>query len=211
MLANIGYAVAYTGVGILLLVVGALALDLLTPGHLARHIYEERSVNAGIALAAGFLGQGAIAFTTIWTNATSGFGEALADTVVFGLVGIALQVVAFLVLDLLTPGHLAKHIYEERSVNAGIALAAGFLGQGAIAFATIWTNATSGFGTALGYTVVFGLVGIALQVVAFLVLDLLTPGKLGHLLVGVPFHPASLVSAASTLAVSAIIIASIWP
>ncbi len=139
MLASIGYAVAYTGVGILLLVVGAVALDLLTPGHLARHIYEERSINAGIALAAGFIGQGAIAFTTIWTNATSGFGDALVDTVVFGLVGVALQVVAFFVLDVLTPG------------------------------------------------------------------------KLGHMLVQVPFHPASLVSAASTLAVSAIIVASIWP
>ncbi len=126
-------------------------------------------------------------------------------------VGILLLVVGAIALDLLTPGHLAKHIYEERSVNAGIALAAGFLGQGAIAFATIWTNATSGFGTALGYTVVFGLVGIALQVVAFLVLDLLTPGKLGATLVQVPFHPASLVTAASTLAVSAIIVASIWP
>jgi len=126
-------------------------------------------------------------------------------------VGILLLVVGAVALDLLTPGHLAKHIYEERSVNAGIALAAGFLGQGAIAFATIWTNATSGFGTALGYTVVFGLIGIALQVIAFLVLDLLTPGKLGELLMQPSFHPASLVSAASTLAVSAIIVASIWP
>jgi hypothetical protein len=126
-------------------------------------------------------------------------------------VGILLLVVGAIALDLLTPGHLARHIYEERSVNAAIALAAGFLGQGAIAFTTIWTNATSGFGTALGYTVVFGLVGVALQVVAFLVLDLLTPGKLGATLMQVPFHPASLVTAAATLAVSAIIVASIWP
>jgi uncharacterized membrane protein YjfL (UPF0719 family) len=126
-------------------------------------------------------------------------------------VGILLLVVGAIALDLLTPGHLARHIYEERSVNAGIALAAGFLGQGAIAFTTIWTNATSGFGTALGYTVVFGLVGIALQVIAFVVLDLLTPGKLGEMLMQVPFHPASLVTAAATLAVSAIIVASIWP
>jgi uncharacterized membrane protein YjfL (UPF0719 family) len=126
-------------------------------------------------------------------------------------VGILLLVVGAVALDLLTPGHLARHIYEERSVNAAIALAAGFLGQGAIAFTTIWTNATSGFGTALGYTVVFGLVGIALQVVAFVVLDLLTPGKLGATLMQVPFHPASLVTAAATLAVSAIIVASIWP
>ena len=126
-------------------------------------------------------------------------------------VGILLLVVGAVALDLLTPGHLARHIYEERSVNAAIALAAGFLGQGAIAFTTIWTNATSGFGTALGYTVVFGLVGVALQVVAFVVLDLLTPGKLGATLMQVPFHPASLVTAAATLAVSAIIVASIWP
>jgi uncharacterized membrane protein YjfL (UPF0719 family) len=126
-------------------------------------------------------------------------------------VGILLLGVGAVALDLLTPGHLARHIYEERSANAAIALAAGFLGQGAIAFTTIWTNATNGFGTALGYTVVFGLVGVALQVVAFLVLDLLTPGKLGATLMQVPFHPASLVTAAATLAVSAIIVASIWP
>ena len=126
-------------------------------------------------------------------------------------VGILLLILGAVVLDVLTPGHLAKHIYQERSVNAAIALAAGFLGQGAIAFSTIWTNATSGFGRALAYTVVFGLVGIALQVVAFVVLDLLTPGKLGATLMQVPFHPASLVSAASTLAVSAIVVASIWP
>ena len=126
-------------------------------------------------------------------------------------VGILLLVVGAVALDLLTPGHLARHIYEERSINAGIALAAGFIGQGAIAFTTIWTNATSGFGTALGYTVVFGLVGIALQVVAFVVLDLLTPGKLGATLMQVPFHPASLVSAAVQLSVAIIIVASIWP
>ncbi len=126
-------------------------------------------------------------------------------------VGILLLVVGAIALDLLTPGHLARHIYEERSVNAGIALAAVFIGQGAIAFTTIWTNATSGFGTALAWTVVFGLVGIALHVIAFLVLDLLTPGRLGATLVQVDFHPASLVSAAATLAVSAIIVASIWP
>jgi hypothetical protein len=126
-------------------------------------------------------------------------------------VGILLLMAGAFALDMLTPGHLARHIYEERSVNAAIALAAGFLGQGAIAFTSIWTNATSGFGAALSYTVAFGVLGVGLHVVAFVVLDLLTPGKLGHTLMQVPFHPASLVTAASTLAVSAIIVASIWP
>jgi uncharacterized membrane protein YjfL (UPF0719 family) len=126
-------------------------------------------------------------------------------------VGIALLVLGFFVLDLLTPGHLGRHIYEGRSVNAALTLASGFLGQGLIVFASIWTNATSGFGKALLYTVVFGLLGVVLQAVAFLVLDLITPGKLGEHLMESAFHPASLVSAAVQLSVAIIIVASIWP
>jgi uncharacterized membrane protein YjfL (UPF0719 family) len=126
-------------------------------------------------------------------------------------VGIALLTLGFYALDLLTPGHLGRHIYEDRSVNAALTLSAGFLGQGAIVFASIWTNATSGFGQALLYTVVFGVLGVVLQAVAFLVLDLITPGKLGAHLIERQFHPASLVSAAVQLAVAAIIVASIWP
>ena len=135
----------------------------------------------------------------------------IAYAVVYTGVGIALLVLGFYVLDLLTPGHLGRHIYEDRSVNAALTLSAGFLGQGAIVFASIWTNATSGFGRALLYTVVFGVLGVVLQAVAFVALDVLIPGKLGQHLMEPAFHPASLVSAAVQLAVSAIIVASIWP
>jgi uncharacterized membrane protein YjfL (UPF0719 family) len=137
--------------------------------------------------------------------------QSIGYAVAYSGVGIALLVLGFYALDLLTPGHLGRHIYEDRSVNAGLTLAAGFLGQGAIIFATIWTNATSGFGKALLYTVVFGVLGVLLQAVAFLVLDLITPGRLGEHLMQPGFHPASLVSAAAELAVALIIVASIWP
>ena len=137
--------------------------------------------------------------------------ESIGYAVAYTGVGIALLVLGFFALDLLTPGHLGRHIYEHRSVNAALVLAAGFLGQGAIAFATIWTNATSGFGTALLYTVVFGVLGVLLQAAAFVVLNLITPGRLGDVVVEARFHPASLVSAAAELAVAAIIVASIWP
>jgi uncharacterized membrane protein YjfL (UPF0719 family) len=126
-------------------------------------------------------------------------------------VGLALLALGYVTLDLLTPGHLGRHIYEHRSANAATVLAAGFLGQGAIIFATIWTNATSAFGLALLYTVVFGILGLVLQAVAFVLLDLITPGKLGEHLTEPTFNPASLVSAAAELAVAAIIVASIWP
>ena len=126
-------------------------------------------------------------------------------------VGIALLVLGFYALDLLTPGNLGRHISEHRSFNAAIALSGGFLGQGAIIFASIWTNATSGFGRALLYTVVFGVLGVVLQAVAFVALDVLIPGRLGQHLMEPAFHPASLISAAVQLAVAAIIVASIWP
>ena len=131
--------------------------------------------------------------------------------VAYTAVGLALLALGFFALDLLTPGHLGRHIYENRSTNAAIVLAAGFLGQGAVIFAAIWTNATSGFGTALLYTVAFGVLGVLLQAAAFVLLDLITPGRLGEHLVEPTFHPASLVSAAAQLAVAAIIVASIWP
>ena len=111
-------------------------------------------------------------------------------------VGIALLVLGFYVLDLLTPGNLGKHIAENRSLNAAVTLTGGFLGQGAIIFAT------SGFGRALLYTVVFGVLGVVLQAVAFVALDVLIPGRLGHHLMEPAFHPASLVSAAVQLAVA---------
>jgi uncharacterized membrane protein YjfL (UPF0719 family) len=126
-------------------------------------------------------------------------------------VGIALLVLGFYALDLLTPGNLGRHIAEHRSLNAAIAVSGGFLGQGAIVFASIWTNATSGFGRALLYTVVFGILGVVLQAVAFVALDVLVPGRLGQHLMEPAFHPASLSSAAVQLAVAAIIVASIWP
>jgi len=127
----------------------------------------------------------------------------------YSLLGIALLAAGFVALDLLTPGRLGQQIWQDRSVNAAVVLSSGFVGLGAIEFTAIWTNADSGFGPALLWTLAFGLLGIALQVVSFLVLDLLTPGRLGAVVVERAFHPAAVVTAASQLAGSAVIVASI--
>ena len=137
--------------------------------------------------------------------------ESIGYAVAYTGVGIALLVLGFYALDLLTPGNLGRHIAEQRSLNAAVALTGGFLGQGAIIFASIWTNATSGFGQALLYTVVFGVLGVVLQAIAFVGLDLITPGRLGEHLTETAFHPACVVSAAVQLSVAGIIVASIWP
>lgn len=135
--------------------------------------------------------------------------ESLGYALVYSLVGLALLLAGYVVLDLLTPGKLSHRIWQDRSMSAAVVLAAGFLGLGAIIFTAIWTNATSGFGDALGYTVAFGALGIALQAAAFVLVDLLTPGKLGDTLTETALHPAAVVMGAAELAVSLIVIASI--
>ena len=98
----------------------------------------------------------------------------------YALAGIGLLVAGYFMLDVLTPGRLGHKVYAERSVNGAVILSATFLGLGAIEFTAIWTNAASGFGSALGWTVAFGLLGVVLQGISFLLLDLLTPGSLGR-------------------------------
>lgn len=132
-----------------------------------------------------------------------GFGAA------YSLLGILLLVAGFYVLDILTPGHLGKHLAEGESYNAGIMVAAGFLGLGAVIFTVIWHNADAGFGPALAWTAAFGVLGIVLQAVSFLVLELVTPGSLRATVVAPGLHPAGIAAAAAQLAVSAIICASI--
>lgn len=134
---------------------------------------------------------------------------ALAYGAAYSLVGILLLTAGFFAFDLATPGRLGERIYQGRSVNAAIVVAAVFLGVGAVEFTAIWTNAGRGFGEALAWTVGFGLLGVVLQVGSFLVLDALTPGSLRDIVVEKDFHPGALVAAASLVAVSAIVCASI--
>ena len=127
----------------------------------------------------------------------------------YSLLGVVLLVVGFLVLDLLTPGHLARHIWDQQSINAGIVLSSGFLGLGIIVFTAIWFNGEASFGGAFLATALYGLLGVVLQAVAFLLIELATPGKLGEVCVAVPFQPASLVIASAQIAVSLAVVASI--
>lgn len=127
----------------------------------------------------------------------------------YAAAGVALLALGYLALDLVTPGHLGRHIYVERSVNAAIVLAAGFVGIGLVVLTAIWTNGEAGFGSAFGWTLAFGGLGVVLQAAAFRLLDLATPGRMGEMVVERDFHPASLVAAAVQLAVSLVVAASI--
>src|SRR5215203_2398566 len=104
----------------------------------------------------------------------------LLAAVVYLGVGVALLLLAAFVVDLLTPGRLVNHVVQSHS--AALVLAAALIGQGLVIFTAIWTNAATGLGDALLWTVAFGLFGVLLTGVAFAIVDLLTPGRLGEIL-----------------------------
>jgi hypothetical protein len=129
-------------------------------------------------------------------------------SIVFGLVGIGLMAVGFLLIDVLTPGKLRDLIWVERNPNASLLLAANQLGIALIVFTAIFSTYDS-FGQGLASTFLFGLLGIAIMGLAFLVLDWLTPGKLGEVICTPERHPGALVSAASHFGAALIVCACI--
>ncbi|MFD4257963.1 DUF350 domain-containing protein [Streptomyces sp. NPDC058534] len=109
---GLGRAAAYGGLGLILLVLGIVLVDLLTPGKLGRQIWEQRNRNAALVLSSALLGIGGIVFTSIWTTYED-FGKGLVSTAVFGLLGLVMMAVAFLVVDLITPGRLGATLVEQ--------------------------------------------------------------------------------------------------
>jgi Domain of Unknown Function (DUF350) len=134
--------------------------------------------------------------------------EGAGRSVVFGLIGIGLMAVGFVLIDVLTPGKLRDLIWVERNANAALLLAANQLGIAAIVFTAIFTSYES-FTQGLLSTVVFGLLGIGIMAAAFVVLDWLTPGKLGEVICAPESHPGARVSAASHFGAALIVCACI--
>src|SRR5262249_33664257 len=128
----------------------------------------------------------------------------LAGAITFTAVGVLLLLGGFFLADWLTPGPLRHQIWSQRNGNAAIFLSSALLGVGAIAFTSIITTDT-GFVRGLVSTIVYGAVGLLLMAGAFWLLDILTPGKLGEILVDPQPHPAVWVSASANLAIAAII------
>jgi len=134
--------------------------------------------------------------------------EGAGRSIVFGAVGIGLMALGYVLIDLLTPGKLRDLIWVERNPNASLLLAANQLGISLIVFTAIFTSYDS-FGQGLASTVIFGVVGIAVMGLAFLVLDWMTPGKLGEVICTPERHGGATVSAAAHFGAALIICACI--
>lgn len=132
----------------------------------------------------------------------------LGVTLGYAAIGIVLMAVGAVLVDVATPGSLRHLIWVERNANAAILLVSNLVAVGVIIVAAI--AASDGhFLQGIAATTGYGVVGLLVMTIAFVVLDMLTPGKLGELLVDTERHPAVWISAAVHLAVAAIIAAAI--
>ncbi|MEU5903631.1 DUF350 domain-containing protein [Micromonospora sp. NPDC047467] len=129
-------------------------------------------------------------------------------TLAFGVVGVVLMGVGYGLVDLATPGKLHELIWTERNRNAALLLTSNLLGVGIIVVAAIVAS-DNDFTLGLVGAGAYGIVGLVIMAAAFLLLDAVTPGRLGELLVDPEPHPAVWVSAAVHLATGAIIAAAI--
>jgi uncharacterized membrane protein YjfL (UPF0719 family) len=136
LLAGVLATLAYAAVGTLVLGLGYVMLDAITPGNLRHLVYADHNRNAAVLAGANVLALGGIVTTAIIT-ADDDLGEGVVDALVYGLLGIALLALAFKVLDRLTPGNLGEICTDPQGTPAVYVTAAFQVALGAVLAAAI--------------------------------------------------------------------------
>ncbi len=128
---NVVAAVLYFLVGVGVLVAGFVMVDVLTPGNLRQLVFVERRPNA-VAVASGMYVALALVVATAIIASSSDLGQGLVDAAVYGMVGVVLQGVALVVLEIVVPGRFRDLITDERLHPAAIATAVALIAVGAV-------------------------------------------------------------------------------
>ncbi|BBZ04458.1 UPF0719 transmembrane protein [Mycolicibacterium chitae] len=128
---NVVAAVLYFLVGVGVLVAGFVMVDVLTPGNLRQLVFVERRPNA-VAVASGMYVALALVVATAIIASSSDLGQGLVDAAVYGIVGVVLQGVALVVLEVVVPGRFRDLITDERLHPAAIATAVALIAVGAV-------------------------------------------------------------------------------
>lgn len=133
----------------------------------------------------------------------------LLAAVAYGVIGVLMMALGYLLVDLATPGKLRELIWVQRNPNAALLLVSGLLGVGIILTTAI---AASSNDLVLGLvgTVVYGLLGLLMMSLSFLLIDAFTPGKLGTELSSPDMHPGTWVSATAHVVIAVLMAAAIW-
>ncbi|WP_017595439.1 DUF350 domain-containing protein [Nocardiopsis potens] len=133
--------------------------------------------------------------------------EALA-CLAYGVLGMVLMALGYLLVDVLTPGKLHALIWTDKNPNATLVLAANTLGVALVVAMAVYTS-TGPLAEGLLLTGVYGVIGLVLMGLSFVVIDLLTPGKLGAVVTHADLQPAAWINASAHIAVALVVAAAI--
>ncbi|WP_413336299.1 DUF350 domain-containing protein [Brevibacterium sp. GP-SGM9] len=126
----------------------------------------------------------------------------------YAVSGLVLMLIGYFVVDLLTPGKLHVLLWQQKSRTAAVLVASDLAGVAIIVIAAIRASSDD---LLLGVisTLVFGIVGIILMALSFLLIDAFTPGKLGDIVKPDQFHPEVWVNATAHLGIAGIMAAAL--
>ncbi|WAC53801.1 DUF350 domain-containing protein [Gordonia sp. SL306] len=123
----------------------------------------------------------------------------------YSIVGVAVLVLGFAALDLVTPGRLRNLIWLDHNRNAVMLATAQVIGLSIVMVAGVRDSVTLELWRGVLYTVAYTVLAIAVMMWSFVLIDWLTPGKLGTLLLDDDEHPAGWICGAVFVGVGAVI------
>ena len=126
----------------------------------------------------------------------------------YSVVGVVLMALGFVLVDLVTPGNLRKQVWREHNRNGAVLLASNMVSLGMIVAAAIYFS-EGNLVLGLASSFMYGIIGLIVMGLSFVLLDVMTPGKLGKILITHENHPAVWVSASVHFAVGLIIVAGL--
>ena len=134
--------------------------------------------------------------------------KGLVATVLYFLVGMAVLVLGFIMVDVLTPGKLRQMVFVDRRPNAVVLACAMYIALATVIITAI-ANSYSQLGQGLVGVAVYGLVGVVLQGIALLTLHFVIPGKFHEHVDEPDLHPAAFAAAVMLLAVGGVTAAAV--
>lgn len=129
-------------------------------------------------------------------------------TVLYFLVGIAVLMAGFLMVDVLTPGNLRQLVFIERRPNAAVLATAMYASLGTVIIAAIFSSSNQ-LGEGLLGVAVYGGIGVVLQGLALVILRIAVPGNFHEHVEQAELHPAAFATAAMLLAVGGVTAAAL--
>ena len=130
LVRGIGAILLYGVIGLLLMLIGFYAIDWTTPGKLSELVRAGKP-NAVIVTASGLLSMAFIVVVAIF-NSASDLTEGLITSLVYGLLGIVVQVLAVRLLEWATRIDVGSTIESEKFAPASVVVAAAHLALGLV-------------------------------------------------------------------------------